>query len=403
LVNCVFGQRYGDFIQAKREIFDSPRRVGTVPATWTHSTMAKRGNSVIGIDLGKHVFKGVVLQRKGDARFVLTSYASRQVPEEIGTAEELAQQLKLLLKDLGSSAKGCAIAVSDPASLLRIIEQPDTPIDLLRSALRLNGMNVLNQECKDFVLDCAPVIANGHTNGHETNGHANGSENGASEPESHSIAARGPKKYLVGGMLRPSVKQISEATSKARVSADILQLAPICSFNAFEFAYPEIFAKDAFLLLDMGHLQSTVMIGSKRELVLIRSIDYGGKQLAQAMTADGALDANAAQLMMTQGDAGMAEICRGSLTRLATEIRNSIGFFEGQREESIHRIFVSGGLARTETILQTLSDELTLPCEIWDPLETCEVALPAAKRQALPNEFVSLNVACGAAFEYLRN
>ena len=28
---------------------------------------------------------------------------------------------------------------------------------------------------------------------------------------------------------------------------------------------------------------------------------------------------------------------------------------------------------------------------------------PAAKRQALPNEFVSLNVACGAAFEYLRN
>ena len=64
---------------------------------------------------------------------------------------------------------------------------------------------------------------------------------------------------------------------------------------------------------------------------------------------------------------------------------------------------ISGGLARTETILQTLSDELGLPCEIWDPLETCEVALPPAKRQALPSEFVSLNVACGAAFEYLRN
>jgi Tfp pilus assembly PilM family ATPase len=99
----------------------------------------------------------------------------------------------------------------------------------------------------------------------------------------------------------------------------------------------------------------------------------------------------------------MTEICRGSLSRLATEVRNSIGFFEGQREESINRIFVSGGLARAETVLQSLSDELGLPCEIWDPLETCEVALPAAKRQALPNEFVSLNVACGAAFEYLRN
>ena len=41
----------------------------------------------------------------------------------------------------------------------------------------------------------------------------------------------------------------------------------------------------------MGHLQSTVLIGSKRELVLVRSIDYGGKALTQALTADGALDA----------------------------------------------------------------------------------------------------------------
>jgi Tfp pilus assembly PilM family ATPase len=353
--------------------------------------MARRANSVFGIDLGKHIFKGVLLQRKADERFVLTSYASREVPDELTTPEDLAQQLKLLLKDLGGSAKACAIAVSDPESLLRIIEQPNTPIDLLRNALRLNGLMVLNQECKDFVLDCAPISGNG----------TNGAAIGTSETLAQDGAAK--TKYLVGGMLRPTVKQISEACSKSRVSADILQLAPVCSFNAFEFAYPETFAKDAFLLLDMGHLQSTVMIGSKKDLVLVRSIDYGGKALTQALTADGALDANAARVMMQQGDAGMTEICRTSLSRLATEVRNSIGFFEGQHEQSIHRIFVSGGLARTETILQTLSDELGLPCEIWDPLETCEVALPPAKRQALPSEFVSLNVACGAAFEYLRN
>jgi Tfp pilus assembly PilM family ATPase len=363
--------------------------------------MARRGNSVIGIDLGKHVFKGVILQRKGDQRFVLTSYASREVPEELKTPEELAQQLKLLFKDLGGSAKGCAIAISDPASLLRIIEQPDTPIDLLRNALRLNGLAVLNQECKDFVLDCAPVLAE-EPNGHGTNG-TNGTNGHAEGESSNGQNGVAKTKYLVGGMLRPTVKQISEACSKTKMPADILQLAPVCSFNAFEFAYPQIFAKDAFLLLDMGHLQSTVLIGSKKELVLVRSIDYGGKALAQALTADGALDADAARVMMQEGDPGMAEICRSSLVRLATEVRNSIGFFEGQHEESIQRIFVSGGLARTETILQTLSDELSLPCEIWDPLETCEVALPPAKRQALPDEFVSLNVACGAAFEYLRN
>jgi Tfp pilus assembly PilM family ATPase len=355
--------------------------------------MARRADSVIGIDLGKHAFKGVLLRKKSDSRFVLNGFARREVPEEFQSADQLAQELKLLFRELGGSAKACSLAISDPAALLRIVEQPSTPVDLLRNALRFNGLLVLNQECKDFVLDVAPVSADG--------------KNSASDGESSGkVAVQGAvatrTKYLVGGLLRPAVKRISDAIGKTRVPGKILQLAPICSFNAFEFACPQVFQEEAFLLLDLGHLQSTVLIGSKGELVLVRSVEYGGKAFTQALTADGALDADAAWVMIHEGDGGMAEICHNSLARLGTEVRNSIGFFEGQREESIRRIFVSGGLARAEMILQTLSDDLGLPCEIWDPLETCEVALPAGKRQALPNEFVSLNVACGAAFEYLR-
>jgi Tfp pilus assembly PilM family ATPase len=356
--------------------------------------MARRGDSVIGIDLGQRILKAVSLRRKSDHRLILTSFTSREIPENINSVDDLAQHLKQLVRDLGGSAKGCALAISDPTSILRIIEQPNTPVDLLRNALRLNGLAVLNQECKDFVLDVAPVNA-------QT---AEPAKLGEGE-DSSNVAVQAPvatkTKYLVGGTLRNRIKQVSDAMTKIRLPIDILQLAPVCSFNAFEYAYPEIFTKEAFLLLDMGHSQSTVLIGSKGELVLVRSIEYGGRALMQALTAEGALDAQAAWEMVQQGDAGMAEICRNSLNRLATEVRNSIGFFEGQREESISRIFVSGGLARAETVLQGLSDDLSLPCEIWDPLETCEVALPAAKRQSLPHEFVSLNVACGAAFEYL--
>lgn len=360
--------------------------------------MARRGDSVIGIDLGKHVFKGVTVRRKGDSTFVLTSFASRQVPEEFDSPEALAQELKHLFKELGYGAKACAVAISDPNALLRIVEQPDTPVDLLRNALRFNGLAVLNQECKDFVLDVAPVM---NRNGN------NRPQNTTSDNKGGNVAVQSgvvtKTKYLVGGMSRPVVRQISAAMAKTRVPLDIIQLAPVCSFNAFEFANPETFANDAFLLLDMGHSQSTVLIGSKSELVLVRGIDYGGKALQQALTAEGSLESEAAWHMIHQGDEAMSEICRQSLARLATEVRNSIGFFEGQREESLNRIFVSGGLAKVETVLQTLSDDLGLACEIWDPLETCELALPAAKRQSLPNEFVSLNVACGAAFEYLRN
>jgi Tfp pilus assembly PilM family ATPase len=359
--------------------------------------MGKRGDSVIGIDLGKHAFKGVALRQKNDSRFVLTNFASREVPETFPTAQAMAEELKPLLRELGNGAKNCALAISDPAALLRIVEQPETPINLLRSALRLSGLSVLNQDCKDFVLDVTPVNPKVSP---QSDAGASGAGLTTTAVQNQVVATT---KYLVGGMLRETVKQVFEAASKIRVAPKILQLAPVCSFNAFEIAYPEIFNNEAFLLFDMGHLQSTVLVGSRGELVLVRSIEAGGKALTEALTAQGAIEKKSVWKMIEQGDGTMSEICRNSLTRLATEVRNSIGFFEGQREEGINRIFVSGGLARVETILQTLSDDLCLPCEIWDPLETCEVALPAAKRQTLPDNFVSLNVACGAAFEYLRS
>src|ERR1700736_2639856 len=174
--------------------------------------MAKRADSVVGIDLGKHVLKGVALRRKSDSRFILTSFASRPVPEEFASAEDLSRELKQLLHDLGGSAKACAFAVSDPSMILRIIEQPDTPVDLLRNALRVNGLAVLNQECKDFVLDVAPVARR-----------ADGESTLEKSPAAGSKAAMHggvitQTKYLVGGLLRNVVKQISEAMSKTKVA-----------------------------------------------------------------------------------------------------------------------------------------------------------------------------------------
>jgi len=92
--------------------------------------MARRGDSVIGIDLGKHAFKAVSLRRKSDSRFVLTGFASREVPEQFENADQLAQELKHLMKEAGGGAKACVAAISDPACLLRIVEQPTTPVEL---------------------------------------------------------------------------------------------------------------------------------------------------------------------------------------------------------------------------------------------------------------------------------
>jgi type IV pilus assembly protein PilM len=342
-------------------------------------------NAVIGIDLGRHSIKTVALQRRGGNRFVVSNYAVHVMETAPQTAEQLGAELKLALKDIGANAKTCAIAVSSNDSLIRIIEQPDTPREILRDAIRLNGLSLLNQEVKEFVLDCEKI-------------------SGAHPAAPATPAAPSqPLKYLVAGMPRARVQLIDQAFQQyRRASIHNIQLASVCTFNAFEFSHPEAFANEAFLLVDIGHDNSTVTVGVKKELVIVRAIDYGANNLREFLIANGAPNPKAAFAQLEAGDEVAVDNARLSLAVLTREIASSIGFFEGRREENISRVYVSGGGARLKTVLSILSEELHIPCEAWDPFTTCEVALPAGRKETLAEDFVSLNVACGAAAEALR-
>ena len=339
-------------------------------------------NSVIGVDLGRHSIKTVALQRRGGNRFVISNYSVHIMETAPETAEQLGAELKLALKDAGASAKTCAIAVSTSDSIIRIIEQPETPKEILRDAVRLNGLSLLNQEVKEFVLDCEKISDSG--------------------PAAAGAAAQ-PVKYLVAGLPRTRVQLIAEAFQQyKKANIQNIQLAPVCTFNAFEFSHPEAFANEAFLLVDIGLSNSTVTVGVKKELVIVRAIDYGAKNLQDFLVSNGAPNPTEALRLLEADDETTVDHARLSLAALTREIASSIGFFEGRREENITRVYVSGGAARYKNLLSILGSELHIPCEAWDPFLTCEVALPAGRKETLAQDFVSLNVACGAAAEALR-
>jgi len=347
----------------------------------------KLPNAVIGVDLGRHSIKTVALQRKGGNRFVVSNYAVHVMETAPQTAEQLTAEIKIALKEMGgANARQCAIAVSSSDSLIRIIEQPVTPREILRDAIRLNGLSLLNQDVKEFVLDCETIPS-------------------SAGPVASSGAPQhtAPVKYLVAGVPRSRVQLIDQAFQAfRRGSVHNIQLAPVCTFNAFEFSNPDAFANEAFLLVDIGHHNSTVTVGVKKEIVIVRAIDYGVSNLREFLTANATSKQTDAFTALAAGDVTAVENARLSLTALTREIASSIGFFEGRREENITRVHVSGGGARLKPLLDILSEELHIPCEPWNPFSTCELALPAGRKETLADDIVSLNVACGAAAEALR-
>jgi type IV pilus assembly protein PilM len=342
--------------------------------------MAKAPSSVIGVDLGRYALKSVLLQRRGGTRFAVTNYATHVLTEPVDSADTLARHLKSLFKQMGGTAKSCAIGVSSPDALIRIIEQPETPPAFLREALRLNGMQLLNQDCKEMVLDCDKLPGEPTANAEGNARH----------------------RYLVGGLPRAQVAQVSDAFDKNSSPIAALQLAPICIFNAFEFVHSELFNEHAFFLVDIGHTNSTVMVGAKRELVLVRTIDFGGKPLIEALTGLSGDNREAVLQALEQEDEVMVEYTRVALSSLVREIQSSIGFLEHRREEMIDRVFVSGGSAKSNTLLKVLSEELKMPCEPWSAATSCEQNLAAEQGATFSENALDLNVACGAATELLR-
>jgi type IV pilus assembly protein PilM len=353
----------------------------------------KLPNAVIGVDLGRHSIKTVALQRRGGNRFVVSNYGVHIMETAPQTAEQLGAELRIALKDVAASAKTCAIAVSSNDSLIRIIEQPETPREILRDALRLNGLSLLNQDVKEFVLDCEKISSVVIPKP---------AKPAKGEPAAAAVPIQ-PVKYLVAGMPRARVQMIDQAFQLFRKASIFnIQLASVCTFNAFEFSNPETFANEAFLLVDIGHHNSTVTVGVKKELVIVRAIDYGAANLLEFLVSNGCSNPNDAFRKLDAGDELTVDNARLSLAALTREIASSIGFFEGRREENITRVHVSGGGARIKSLLTILTKELHIPCEAWDPFTTCEVALPAGRKETLAQDFVSLNVACGAAAEALR-
>jgi type IV pilus assembly protein PilM len=339
--------------------------------------MAKSNSTSIGIDIGTYSIKGVALQRRGNDQAVLQKFAVRSLGDKIEGSEELIHHLKLLLAELGGTAKAIGVATSSPEAFLKIISQYPTPPNLLRRGLQINGVAMLNQDITDMVVDCDLIVKADTT---------------VMDPKTQ-------LKYLVCGIPRTRVHLLDECFRKLRLKVDFLQLSPVALLNAFEHSNPQVFQNETFMLVDMGHSQSTVLVGSAKELLLVRSVEFGGKLFVEALTNGGGIEAESAMLLFNQSDAGMIEIAHQELIAIARELRSSIGFVEGQREEVINKIYISGGLAKSEQVLQLLSDEANIPFELWDPFENSEHALGKNRLEAFEKEMGNLTIAYGAALE----
>jgi len=343
----------------------------------------KRRDKMVVVDLGSRTTKAILLERRGEV-MALTRFALLDAPiyEKKLSAELLSDHLRSVSEALGSSTKAVTLAIGLDDAVVRQIELPQIPLNEMRLVLKNNTRGYLQQDLPNHVFDCyifPPRLS-------------------ARPAESSRQQTSVPKlKVLATGAKQQLINDLQTAVRNAGLTPDCIVPGVIGPMNALEMAVPEAFANEAVALVDIGFKHTSICVVDRGELALTRVVNIGGDQLTAGL-------AEAMNITYAEAEGikvGMAPEVQSGLEiqvmPLGRELRASLDFFEHQQDRPVSQVFVSGGSARSEMILQMLHAEMIAECKTWNPTTFLQLALPGQQAVEIEHVGPQLTVAVGAA------
>jgi type IV pilus assembly protein PilM len=346
------------------------------------NSRARKRDQIIAIDLGGRSTKAVHLQRKGD-RFVLTDFviidaASHEKPL---APDVLGEHLKEISRRLTTKSRHLTLALGVNDTVFKQTELPlMAPADL-RQMLKYNTKSYLQQDLPDHVFDSHYIL--------------NGQQGKAAEAKPAPGATQ-KQKAIVGGARRQTIDDVSTAMKTAGFIPEQVVPSIIGPVNAFELGEPEAFAKDVVAVVELGFKNSTIVILNCGEIMLSRVVAIGGDQFTNGLAEQLGTSYQEAENIKIGMPGEVEDKLEPAIQPLGRELRASIDFFEHQQDATVSKVYLSGGSARSEFIVQTLQKELTVPCEVWSPSKSLQMSLPPEKVGEIEQVSPQLTVAIGA-------
>ena len=340
-------------------------------------------DQTLAVDLGGRTTKAVQVTRRGQG-YALGGYAVLDAPifEKTISADMLAEHLKVVTQTLGPKPRYTTLTVGVNAALVRHADMPRLPVHDLRQVLKLNAKAYLQQDLPGYVFDChlgAPA-----------------------QPPRPAETAGSPKlKVLVTGARKQLVDDYVEGARGAGLAVDCITPGLIAPVNVFEKAMPEAFADEAVALVDLGFKNSSICIVQQGELILSRVVGIGGDRLTNGLAESlnvSYAEAEGIKIGMPGEVQSQLEML---LVPLGRELRASIDFFEHQHDRPVTHVYLTGGSAQSDFIVQRLQQELMVECKLLNPTAFVQMELSPQQAGEIEQVAPQLTVALGAALAAL--
>ena len=289
----------------------------------------KQAEKFAAINIGNYYTRGLIIE-DGEA----TSYF-------IERKEELAAAVKKLRDNKKISAKKVKISIKTPPCLVRYFPFPKMEKKKLNQALfyEMNKFIPFSPEKVYYDFSILKEISSTEVS------------------------------VLLAVVKKEFVNKILEIFGKAGLKVTEINLDSVCLINLFLNNYQDN-EKINSCLLDIGYNFSTMTIINKGTPFLTRDVKFSAKEVLQIASRieNKSLEEIEKQLFFPKNSGEFLKLTRDSIFNFCQELKSSFDYFEVNKGEPIHKLYISGGLASIEGIENIFVEALDTEVEILKPI-----------------------------------
>lgn len=351
------------------------------------SSLAKKPDSVIGVDIGSSAIK-VVQLKKDKGRVVLETYGAvptgpydEKRPGEMPTlsTEQIATAIADVIKESNITTKHAALSLQATASLIFVVQLPgNIKESQYESVIPTEARKYIPIPLSEVSLDWWVI------------------------PNQEYLASDSPtktKEVLVVAVRNETLSEYREIVKAASLDTRLFELEVFSTVRS-SFGHE----LEPVVLIDFGARSTRVAIIEYGIVRVFHTVNRGSHHISQTMATSLNIDFTKAEalkqkegLQSTNSDA--LQVINTSLTYIFSEINSVLLQYEREYQKSIGKMFVTGGGSRMPGFLEKAKEEFPFDVVNVTPFE--KTVYPEFLKDILAASGPEFSVAIGLALKRL--
>jgi len=343
--------------------------------------MFGRSKGLVGLDIGSASVKAVELRKKG-ADYELVNIGMAQLGQDtvvdgaIMDALSVSSAIERIFSENKIKTKNVATSVSGPSVSAKRITVAAATEDELQNAIAYEAQQQIPFDMAEVNLSYVPL---------------------------GSAATGSGMDVMVVAVKREKIRNQTDVLSQAGKTPLVVDIDAFALQNAFEVNY-DAAPDQTIALLNIGASIMTINIVRGGTPLFPRDVTMGGSQYTDTLQKELELPFEDAERLKKGGEvpnvspeAKSAHI-RAVSEILLLEIRRTFDFFrQTSASDNIQQIYVAGGTARVEGLIDLLKEEFNVPVEIMNPFRRISIGEEKIDRDFVEENAPRMTIAMGLA------